>query len=222
MNLVVTDEFRVLGITSGVVAEIAGLKIAPMHDALEALKATVAADILAKTDADFEDSPVVQSYKELVQSVGRSAKRFPPAALNLVRQVRRVGQLPTINTAVDSYNIAAAQSLLALGVHDRAKIGDTITFRLSPGDEYFRAVGSPDEKRTQAGDYVYADDKRVLAWLDSKDSDDVKVTDDTRGIVIVIQGTHKTSRDYITSWLQEACSLVTQFCGGDVVYHTIG
>ena len=55
--------------------------------------------------------------------------------------------------------------------------------------------------------------KYWLGWT-SKDSDAVKLSLETRNMLIVIQGTDYTSREYNLSAAEEACKLVTRFCGG--------
>lgn len=214
LTYIVEEEFKGLGIHASVVAEMSGLSIQPSHPEIEKIKEEVAGKVAEMPDASIRDNSVLEGYRELVRGVGRSLKKFPPAAESLIAQVRRTGKFPTINTAVDCYNVVVSRRFLALGVHDVAKIGQEIRFRLSPGGEPFVAVGGEHVKTTQPGDFVYADDTQILAWLDSKDSDKVKVSLDTTDLIIVIQGTARTDREYNTATAKEACELITQFCGG--------
>lgn len=210
----VAEDFRPLGLDSIVVAELSGLTVARSHPDLEAIKSEVLEEAAALSDAEIADNETLLGYRELVQSVGRSPKKFAPAPENLLMQLRRTGSFPTINTAVDSYNVIVARRYLALGVHDVARLHGDVSFRLSPGGEPFVSVGSRKTRHTVAGDYVYADERRVLAWLDSKDSDEVKISDDTSSMIIVIQGNRRTSADDNSRAAEEACELVTRFCGG--------
>lgn len=214
ISYTVQPEIKSLGILATVVAEIYGVSIQESNSDLEQLKAQTVDNTLTIAPDTLEHNPILQSYRDLVSKVGRSAKKFPPPAQMLVELIRRRGILPTINTAVDAYNLVVVKTFLALGVHDLDKVGSAITFRLSPGQEPFRAVGSDSEKQTQAGDYVYADEHQVLAWLDSKDSDQVKLSLETKNIVLIIQGTDVTTREYNLAAAQEACKLITRFCGG--------
>lgn len=214
MIYIITPEIKKLGISKITVAEITGVKIGTADTELEKLKTEAAAHFLKMNEEIIIENPTLQSYRDLVKSIGRSPKKFPPAAESLLYLIKRNGRLPHINMAVDSYNIIAAKTGLAFGVHDMNKLSGTITFRLSSGPEPFRAVGSEHEKHTQAGDYVYADEKQVLAWLDSKDSDAVKLSLDTMNIVMIIQGTPYTKIEDTMKAAEEACSLITKFCGG--------
>jgi DNA/RNA-binding domain of Phe-tRNA-synthetase-like protein len=210
----VSDEFKRLGVNNSIVAELTGLSVQNSHSDLEKLKQAAVAKALALQDTEIHSNPILESYRELVRRQGRSLKKFPPAAENLLGQVRRTQRMPNINTVVDAYNIVVLERYLALGVHDAKKLTSPISFRISQGGEPFRPVGSADAKATQAGDYVYSDPTRVLAWLDSRDSDEVKVGLETTDIMIVIQGTHVTTRDYNCAAAEEACRLITTFCGG--------
>lgn len=215
LKYVMAKELKAMGLVSSVVAEMTGLRIAAQSDELEELKRRAAEEVIALGDDALNANPVLNGYRELIRSIGRSLKKFPPAAENFIQQVKRTGRFPLINTAVDSYNLIVAKRMLALGVHDRAKLSGSISFRLSAGNEPFKAVGSEIAKATQSGDYVYADENGVLAWLDSKDSDDVKVSLDTTELVIIIQGTAKTERAYNRTAAEEACRLIARFCGGE-------
>lgn len=221
LEYVVTPELKSLGILNSVVAEIYDVTIVSENEDLNQLKRIAYSEIVARGEENL-NNPVLQSYRDLVKKVGRSLKKFPPAAESLLESVLHLGRFPQINTAVDAYNIIAAKKYLALGVHDMAKIGSTIYFRLSNGQESFVSVGGTNVKFTQAGDFVYADEKQILAWLDSKDSDSVKLSLDTKNMIIVIQGTDFTTRDYNLGAAKEACELVTRFCGGTYEIKSIG
>jgi DNA/RNA-binding domain of Phe-tRNA-synthetase-like protein len=197
-----------------VIAELSGLKITASNPQLEDLKASVTARLQGITDAQLAANEVLEGYRELVRKVGRSVKKFPPAAEKLLAQIRDTQRFPSVNTAVDCYNVVVAQRLLALGVHDVDKLSGDVTFRLSDGGEPFVSVGGQRTRYTQAGDYLYADEHQILAWLDSKDSDRVKVSTDTSEMIIVIQGTMRTSVEYNLTAAREACDLVSRFCGG--------
>ena len=215
LKYIVDQKIKDLGIHASVVGEVSGLAIRPTDPELEDLKRNAVAKITSLSDEEITADPILESYRSLVQGRGRSLKKFPPAAENLIHQIRRIGAFPSINTAVDSYNIVAAERFLALGVHDAAKLGNTIHFRISEGNEPFTPVGGVETKFVAQGDFVYADDTRVLAWLDAKDSDEVKISLTTNDLIIIIQGTGATTREYNLSAVTQACCLITRFCGGD-------
>ena len=72
--------------------------------------------------------PVIQGYKDLLQSVGRSVKKNPPTVPALIRNIQHRGSIPCINSIIDIYNLEALNSFLAIGWHDFDKIHDYIEF----------------------------------------------------------------------------------------------
>jgi DNA/RNA-binding domain of Phe-tRNA-synthetase-like protein len=212
----VEPTFRGLGFPGIAVCEIAGIAIPDASNELEQLKVDTLAAVLQIDESAIADDALLKSYRSQVARIGRSAKKFPPAAESLIRLMQRTRRFPGINVAVDAYNITVCRSRLALGVHDLDRLTGTITFRLSPGGEPFRSVGGDAVRQTAPGDYLYADDARVLAWLDSKDSDDVKLSAATRNVLIVIQGTSETARDYTRAAIEDAAGRIVKFCGGTI------
>ncbi len=213
---IVEPPFHALGFPGIVVCEITGITIPEAREELEQLKADALSAVLQIDDSAIANEPVLASYRAQVSRIGRSAKKFPPAAESLIRLMQRTRRFPLINVAVDAYNVTVCQSRLALGVHDLDRLTGTITFRLSPGGEQFRSVGGDAVRQTACGDYLYADDGKVLAWLDSKDSDDVKLSAATQNVLIVIQGTSETTRDYTRAAIEDAAERIVKFCGGAI------
>ena len=139
-------------------------------------------------------SPIIQGYEDILQRVGRSVKKNPPTVPALIKNIRHRGSLPSINTIIDIYNVEALQSLLAIGGHDYNKIGEKIEFTVSQREDRFLPILSK-EKHVAKTDYVYRDDKGILAWLDIRDSDLYKFDDDTKDAIFIIQGNANTSVD---------------------------
>ena len=75
---------------------------------------------------EVSDTPVIQGYKDLLQSIGRSVKKNPPTVLALIRNIRHRGSIPNINSIIDIYNVESLHSLLAIGGHDLDKIAGQI------------------------------------------------------------------------------------------------
>jgi DNA/RNA-binding domain of Phe-tRNA-synthetase-like protein len=99
-------------------------------------------------------------------------------------------------------------------VHDLDKLKGGVTFRRSAGGEPFRSVGTASAKVTAEGDYLYADDLQVLAWLDARDSDTVKLGPESKNVLIVVQGTSATTREYTRAAIEDAAARIVTYCGG--------
>ena len=136
--------------------------------------------------------PVIQGYKDLLQSVGRSVKKNPPTVPALIRNIQHRGSIPCINSIIDIYNVEALNSFLAIGGHDFDKIHDYIEFTVSEKEDIFLPILST-EKHVAKTDYVYRDKKGILAWLDVRDGENYKFDDKTKNAIFIIQGNLNTS-----------------------------
>lgn len=203
-----------LGIHTIIAAEIKGIdNTRPLTGQQRKDLEIIAQQIIDTDEQTLSMSPVLQGYLQCLAQINRSAKKFPPSALALSHIVRRAGRLPSINPVVDLYNGAALQSKLSLGVHDIAKLCGRISFRFSQSQERFIPIGGG-EKITQPGDYLYSDEQTVLAWLDARDSELVKVTENTKDLLIVAQGNPETSVEMRYDVLHDLCRKITEHCGG--------
>lgn len=151
---------------------------------------------------EVQESLVVQGYRQLLQRVGRSVKKNPPTVVALIRNIQHRGSLPHINSIIDIYNVEALSSLLAIGGHDLDKIGGQIEFSVSQREDIFLPILST-EKHVAQTDYVYRDDKGVLAWLDVRDSEHYKFDEDTKNVIFIIQGNENTSVEMRLEALEE-------------------
>ena len=142
--------------------------------------------------AEITDQPTIQGYCDLLRKVGRSVKKNPPTVPALIRNIQHRGSIPRINSIIDIYNVESLHSLLAIGGHDLDKIGDEIEFTVSQKDDIFLPILSK-EKHVAPTDYVYRDEKGILAWLDVRDSDLYKFDDSTKNAIFIIQGNAHTS-----------------------------
>ena len=136
--------------------------------------------------------PVIQGYKDLLQSVGRSVKKNLPTVPALIRNIQHRGSIPCINSIIDIYNVEALNSFLAIGGHDFDKIHDYIEFTVSEREDIFLPILST-EKHVAKTDYVYRDKKGILAWLDVRDGENYKFDDKTKNAIFIIQGNINTS-----------------------------
>ena len=136
--------------------------------------------------------PVIQGYKDLLQSVGRSVKKNPPTVPALIRNIQHRGSIPCINSIIDIYNVEALNSFLAIGGHDFDKIHDYIEFTVNEREDIFLPILST-EKHVAKTDYVYRDEKGILAWLDVRDGENYKFDDQTKNSIFIIQGNLNTS-----------------------------
>jgi hypothetical protein len=140
------------------------------------------------------DNPITQGYADLLKSVGRSIKKYPPTVPAFIRNIQRRGSMPHINSVIDIYNVESLHSLLAIGGHDLDKIDGQITFTVNKEAGVFLPISST-EKQVAETDYVYRDPKGIIAWLGVRDGENYKFDDGTKNAIFIIQGNANTSID---------------------------
>ena len=138
------------------------------------------------------NNPITQGYADLLQSVGRSIKKYPPTVPAFIRNIQRRGSMPHINSVIDIYNVESLHSLLAIGGHDLDKIGGQIEFTVNKEAGVFLPISST-EKHVAETDYVYRDPKGIIAWLGVRDGEQYKFDDGTKNAIFIIQGNANTS-----------------------------
>ena len=140
------------------------------------------------------NNPITQGYADLLKSVGRSIKKYPPTVPAFIRNIQRRGSMPHINSVIDIYNVESLHSLLAIGGHDLDKIDGHITFTVNKEAGGFLPISST-EKQVAETDYVYRDPKGIIAWLGVRDGENYKFDDGTKNAIFIIQGNANTSID---------------------------
>ena len=193
MKIIINKSIAALGIKSVVIAIAKNVNPnAKLSDSfLEKQKKMEEWALNCNIDEVF-NHPVIQGYKDLLQSVERSVKKNPPTVPALIRNIQHRGSIPCINSIIDIYNVEALNSFLAIGGHDFDKIHDYIEFTVSEREDIFLPILST-EKHVAKTDYVYRDEKGILAWLDVRDGENYKFDDKTKNAIFIIQGNLNTS-----------------------------
>ena len=193
MNFIIDKSIVELGIKSVVIGIAKNIDPqAPLSDSF-LTKQKKMQDWALQCDVDeILKHPVTQGYADLLQSVGRSIKKYPPTVPAFIRNIQRRGSMPHINSVIDIYNVESLHSLLAIGGHDLDKIDGQIEFTVNKEAGVFLPISST-EKHVAETDYVYRDPKGIIAWLGVRDGEQYKFDDGTRNAIFIIQGNANTS-----------------------------
>lgn len=142
----------------------------------------------------LRENRVIKGYREMVSEVGRSLKKYPPAAEALIKNTQRRQKMPRVNSVVDIYNLEALTSYLSIGAHDLDKIEFPITFTLAKEKNIFYPIMS-NEKEVSPTDFIYEDQNKVMGYLGCRDSDLCKIDETTKNAVFIIQGNPVTTTE---------------------------
>lgn len=196
MKLIIDGSMRSIGITDVVYAKARGLDPhAGIPEALTEEIRRMGEDVVNGKYDDIYTNVVTEGYRDLIKKAGRSVKKNPPTVPGFIDNIKHRGSMPHINSIVDVYNLESIRSSLAIGGHDLDTIEGDITVTICGREDSFTAIGGK-EKHVEPTDFVYRDDKGILAWLDVRDSEFYKMSDDTVNVLFVMQGNANTSVEY--------------------------
>lgn len=166
---------------------------------------------------DLQGTQEYQGFSKLFADMGYHGQT--PAGTRLIENFIRNG-FKRINNVVDAYNIVSARYGCGLGLHDADKV-----FSKCRNVDIFRASGYdrivPLFKNgpvlAKEGDLVYGsslDPRLLVAWLGKRDvdSDEYKVTSDTRSLLLVVIGNSQTSREFNLRICNEVFELLKRSC----------
>src|SRR3954470_18704674 len=215
MDFVIDPENIELGIVNTSIALIKGVRIPTTSPAkVEELREAAAKTALAYSPDNLIHHPILAGYHAIYKKLGYAPGNVTPAAQSRIELTKKRGRLPKINAAVDVYNTVVVETLVGIGAHDLDTIQFPIAFTRSLGGEKFKPLGSKKSLILPPGDFLYQDAKGlVLARLAADDCDEAKLSQDTKNILMVIEGNMNSSFEYTQQAAEKACKLIIEFCG---------
>ena len=159
----------------------------------------------------------------MYRDFGTKPGDYRPSAEALVRRAIKTGELPTINAAVDIYNLVSVRHIIPMGGFDTDHVQGIIRLRLSEGGEGFAPLGASKQEETYPGEVVYADDSRILTrrW-NYRDCDETKITRSTVNTVLFIDASPEISPEKVQGALDELRLLLERYCAGSYTTGIVG
>ena len=174
-------------------ARVGNLHVREREEALEGFKKQVLGRIRQSVASleEVRDKPVFRAYRDFFWRVGIDPTKTRPAGEALARRVIAGKELPTINTLVDSYNLASLETSIAVAAFDTSAISpDALLMRKARAGEKFLGIGM-DSAIVLRGIEVVIEDQareRLIAVYPYRDSDESKVTLSTREVLLLMCG----------------------------------
>lgn len=166
-------------------------------------------------DYDIKSDKVIEGFYELHQAVGVPRRKNLPASENLIKLLTKREELVHINKAVDIYNIISIDSKLCLGAHDIDKVSGNVNLKITDGTENFIPLGSEEKKPVKQGEYSFVDDDNdVICWLDIRQVDKTKVTENSKNVLYLVIGNKENTYEELEMVTNEIITITTKFCGG--------
>jgi len=205
------------------IALIKGVRAAETHPELEILKSKIGAELAERyASVNLGSLERIKAYREIYRAFGVDPGSRNPSAEALLRRVIRNKALPTINTIVDAYNLASAESMIPMAAYDASKLSLPVELRFAQAGEVLVPIGGGDALPIQPSELVYADQKQVICLdFNYRDADATKITLDTTDVLLLVDGCGATSVDTVQDMLDLAVSRVVRFTGGVLEYSAL-
>jgi DNA/RNA-binding domain of Phe-tRNA-synthetase-like protein len=197
--------------------ELRGLRISEKDQRIEKLKITIQEEIRRSfpTLDQIKSYPIFRCYRDFFWRVGIDPTKNRPAAEALTRRVVSGKDLPTINTLVDSYNLASIKTSVAIAAFDLNKIsGSDLIMRKAIAGETFLGIGMRSEMKLRGVEIVIEESKtsRLIAVYPYRDSDDTKVTRDSRDVLLMMCGVPGVPHEKLEEARNTSKELIQKFC----------
>lgn len=166
-------------------------------------------------DIEISSDPILEGFNILHDNVGVKRRKNIPASENLIKLLKKRGDMFYINRAVDIYNIISLESKLALGAHDMDKTDGNVTLRFTNGTEKFIPLGQSEPVPVSPHEYCYCDDSNeVLCRLEIRQVNKTAVNEDSQNIFYIIQGNAATPDELLKMTAEKIIDTTVKYCGG--------
>ncbi len=205
------------------IAYVAGVHVQERNEALEALKQKTAEALHTQYKGiNIGSLEHIKAYRELYRMFGVDPGKRNPSTEALLRRVVNGRGLPTINSVVDSYNLASVETLIPMAAYDAACLKFPVELRFSLGDEVLEPIGGGEPITVEAGELVYADQDRIVCLdFNHRDADYTKITGATTDVLLFVDGCGVTSVEDVQGALDLATSRIVRTSGGELAFSAV-
>lgn len=176
-------------------------------------------EIEKRIKEDYTGHPFVKAWDEAHLKFGSDSHKFPPSIKTLLKRIKRGGGFPFINSVVALFNYISVKYLIPCGGDDVDKIEGNLRLAFAKGDECFIPLGSEDKENPQPGEVIYFDDKTLQVMCrrwNWRNGDFSKITENTKRIVINIDGIGTVSQSLIEEARDELAKLLVEQCKAEI------
>ncbi len=198
-----------------VIGYIDGVKVQRNDANLQKFKDEVLSEVKKKYNLEsLKDVAIFRAYRDFFWKVGIDPTKIRPAAEALIRRILGGKQIPTINTVVDSYNMASIKTEIALAAFNRDELKGNLIMRAAEKGERFLGIGMSEPMELNGGEVVIADEEKLVAVYPYRDAERSKVSETTKNLMILVCGVPGIDQQLLNDAGKVALDIVTRFCGG--------
>ncbi|MEM1536693.1 MAG: phenylalanine--tRNA ligase beta subunit-related protein [Candidatus Bathyarchaeia archaeon] len=210
----VTAKFPQIAISIGTISNVT---IERENEKIRQLKRAAYAEVKAKYDIEkLKENPVVRAYRDFYWKLGIDPTKTRPSGEALLRRVLHGGELPTISTAVDAYNLASMKTIIPISGFDQDTLNPPLYVRFAGEGESFTGIGMDKPLALKSNMLVLADTKQVLCIYPHRDADQTKITERTKNILLVGYGAPGITIQQLEDAVKTALEYIKAACGGEI------
>jgi DNA/RNA-binding domain of Phe-tRNA-synthetase-like protein len=197
------------------IAFVRGVKVERENPRLQEFKRELIDELKRKyTLEQLKELEIFRAYRNFYWRVGIDPTKTRPSGEALLRRVLAGKPFPKINTLVDAYNLASTRTGIAIGAFDCSRLkGELLLRRAKPG-ESFTGIGMREPEILKGNEPVVCDGEKLIAIYPYRDSDETKVTEQTREALLLICGVPGIGKEKLLATAELTVEYITRFCGG--------
>jgi DNA/RNA-binding domain of Phe-tRNA-synthetase-like protein len=185
----------------------------------EAIKTILDAEMEKRASTDNLENEFITAWDEAHRKFDSNPNKFPPSIKSLIKRIQKGGGFPFINSVVALFNYISIKYLIPCGGDDINTVKGNLKVAFAEGNENFIGLGSDENESPVPGEVIYFDDedKNVMCrrW-NWRNSSFTKITEDTKKIVINIDGIDPVPRETIEEARDELAELLEKECNAKI------
>ena len=167
----------------------------------------------------ISEYPEVLAYRKLYKEMDINWHSRRPSPEALLRRISQKKDLYQINTCVDSYNLIVMKNRVSVGAFDYNKFSFPTEMRFPKKGEEILLLGDKEPTKYKPTELAYFDQKGGYNIdFNYRDAQRTAVTEDTKDILLNIDGIYDIDRSKVERSLKESIEIITKYCGGTVEF----
>lgn len=192
--------------------DVGPLSIHEKSPALEALKDEIVHSVREQyTLEQVKNEPLFRAYRDFFWRVGVDPTKTRPASEALVRRILAGKMVPTINTAVDAYNLASMRTGIPIAAFDADTLCGDLSMRFAEEGEAFLGIGMAAPVILQKNQVILTDEDAIVAVYPYRDSDATKITLATTRVHVVACGVPKVAGETVYAAYERAVAYLQEY-----------
>jgi len=161
--------------------------------------------------------PEVVTYRKLYKDMGIDWHSRRPSPEALLRRISQKKDLYQINTCVDAYNLIVMKNRVSVGAFNYDKFHFPTVMRFPKAGEEILLLGDKEPTKFKPQELAYFDEMGGYNIdFNYRDAQRTAVTEDTKDILLNIDGIFDIDREKVERSLQESIDIILKYCGGHV------